>query len=157
MACEHVASSRDRGGGRPRSFDAGNRGARVRNRPGKAVPDHRYRLVLPIDEVLDTFFRRRDEAVPGAPRRSHLAPMTVQTPCRLRHDALADKYCAPRQVANQQDVDSTSLSRLIRPHDHSPGSLLFSHRQNVVYWMVAAIGVIPRSSKGFCMPMRRVS
>jgi hypothetical protein len=139
------------------AVSSSDRGARARNRLGKAVPDHCFRLVLPIDEVLDTFFRCRDEALPGVPRRSHLAPTTVQTPCRLRHDALADKYCAPRQVANQQDVDSTSSSWLIRPHDHSPESLHFSHRQNVVYWVVAAMGVIPRSSKGICMPMRRVS
>ena len=36
-------------------------------------------------------------------------------------------------------------------------SLHFSHRQNVVYVVVVAVDVIPRSSKRACMPMRRVS
>jgi hypothetical protein len=39
----------------------------------------------------------------------------------------------------------------------APRSLQFSDRQNVAYAAAAAMGVMPRSWKRFCMPMRRVS
>jgi hypothetical protein len=52
---------------------------------------------------------------------------------------------------------NAELIESARPLDGWPRSLDFSDRQNVVYAATSVTGVIPRSWKSACMPMRRVS
>src|ERR1700733_3031720 len=82
-----------------RTFDPADQRASVRHRPGKAVPDDRYRIAFSLDEILDVPVGGRDEALLGWHSSSHARSHERSWACPLIATSLRARQSGGRQTA----------------------------------------------------------